>query len=161
MGTNTLSDRMLFLQILFCCIALCLSEENLDSQGKANRRNQKLFFVSTTSSTSTIVTGSYCMVSSNTAIVTCKRRKRRFLQDKSEELGLKISPDRPQDIDEDEAEAAEELETGINEKDKRQGKYLLYWLTTTSIISTTSYSETQTIASVTCTPSGWTITTCK
>ena len=45
--TNKLSDRMLFLQILLCCIALILSEENLDTQEKTNRSYSKgnIFFL--------------------------------------------------------------------------------------------------------------------
>ena len=43
---------------------------------------------------------------------------------------------------------------------KREGKYLLYWLTTTSVVTTYSYIATVTLASLHCTPSNYVMTTC-
>ena len=42
----------------------------------------------------------------------------------------------------------------------REGKFVLYWLTTTSTSTTTAYSTTYTIASLTCTPSGFGLSSC-
>lgn len=42
----------------------------------------------------------------------------------------------------------------------REGKFVLYWLTTTSTSTTTAYSTTSTIASLTCTPSGFGLSSC-
>ena len=43
---------------------------------------------------------------------------------------------------------------------ERDGRFLLYWLTTTSTSTTTIYTGTSTIASLDCTPSGYTVKEC-
>ena len=43
---------------------------------------------------------------------------------------------------------------------QREGKFLLYWLTTTSVITETSYSGTQSLASINCTPSSYVMSNC-
>ena len=61
-------------------------------------RSKRLFFVSTTSTTSTILTGSYCYMSTNAAVVTCKRRRKRNLADEakiSDNSELEISLSAP------------------------------------------------------------------
>ena len=40
----------------------------------------------------------------------------------------------------------------------REGKFLMYWMTTTS--TSTTYTTTTTISSLACTPSGFTISNC-
>ena len=53
------------------------------------------------------------------------------------------------------------LESGQNDVDtERKGKFLLYWLTTTSTSTTTSFTSTTSIAGVECTPAGFTMSSC-
>merc|ERR1711902_172924 len=110
-------------------------------------RKPKLFFVSTSVTTSILNTGSICYVSSTT-IASCGRRKRRA-----------INTDRrlfPKDA------ATVELEPSQREQDasataidgSREGRFLLYWITTTSISTSTSYTTTYSISSVVCTLAG-------
>ncbi len=42
----------------------------------------------------------------------------------------------------------------------RQGKFLLYWMTTTSTTTSTTYTATATLLTLGCTPSGWTYSVC-
>ena len=56
-----------------------------DGAGPANARSKRLFFVSTTSSTSTLITAFTCYISA-AALVTCKkRRKRSYLEESIDE----------------------------------------------------------------------------
>ena len=48
----------------------------------------------------------------------------------------------------------------IEEGDKREGRWLNYWITTTITSMTTSFTATATIASVICTPYGYTVSAC-
>jgi hypothetical protein len=64
----------------------------------------------------------------------------------------------------------DELEGGKSEDDElvksgqaeyeREGKFLLYWKTTTSTSTSTSYTATTTIGALGCTPSGFSISQC-
>merc|ERR1712200_44195 len=42
----------------------------------------------------------------------------------------------------------------------REGKFLLYWMTTTSTTTTTSYTSTVTLSSLECTPSNFVFSAC-
>ena len=53
-----------------------------------------------------------------------------------------------------------ELSSGQSEAGLREGRFLLYWATTTSTSTTTTYTGTSTIASLECTPSSFTINSC-
>merc|ERR1711983_454715 len=160
MGT----EKMIVTQfVLAFCVGFSLAQEvsekkdaiGLDGKDVAgsadSERNKRLFFVSTTSSTSTLVTDFTCFIST-AALLTCKkRRKRSYLEDSIGESleGEAINPARIQPQDE-----IDTVETGFNEADakQREGKFLLYWLTTTSVLTTTTYTETRTLASIACTP---------
>ena len=50
------------------------------------------------------------------------------------------------------------LEEGKKVDSAREGKFLLYWMTTTS--TSTTYTATTTLSSVACTPSGFSISNC-
>merc|ERR1719150_774110 len=107
-------------------------------------RKPKLFFVSTSATTSTIQTLSVCFYTS-TAVNACGGRKRRAIDI---EGGLSL-----------EDAAATELESSQREKDtsiegSRDGRFLLYWITTTSISTSTSFTTTYTISSALCTAPG-------
>ena len=108
-------------------------------------RKPKLFFVSTSATTSTLKTGSVCYVSSATAVVSCGGRKRRSIDIK--EAGSAVDP----------SQASDGKEVSGGKSHHREGRFFLYWITTTSISVSTSYTSTITISSVQCTPSGATL----
>ena len=58
----------------------------------------------------------------------------------------------------DNSEAVSDSMAGSKSEDGRDGKFLLYWMTTTS--TSTTYTSTTTVSSLECTPSGFTISTC-
>ena len=108
-------------------------------------RHPKLFFVSTSSTTSTLSTGTVCYITTGT-VSTCTGRKRRAISfdgASSDESEL-----RPSQLRED---------VQSSKKDgrlDRKGRFLLYWITTTSISTSTSFTTTFSVFSVSCTPSG-------
>ena len=103
-------------------------------------KKPKLFFVSTSATTSTLQTASICYISSKTALGTCAGRKRRAISLDGVDMDGKLQP----------SQAADST-------DKRDGRFLLYWITTTSISTSTSFTTTLTLSSVQCTPSGVTL----
>merc|ERR1712107_530377 len=115
--------------------SLVLSEEVV--------RNPKLFFVSTSATTSTLQTASICYLSSNAALGTCTGRKRRAITSFSE-IETEVRP-KQDEVD----SSLQEAESG-----GRDGRFLLYWITTTPISTSTSYTITYSVSSVACTPAG-------
>ena len=106
-------------------------------------KKPKLFFVSTSATTSTLSTNSVCYISSNAAVVSCAGRKRRSLNfDQAEMSSLSQTT------------SASKSSPSGNVAGERDGRFLLYWITTTSISTSTSYTTTLTISSVQCTPTG-------
>ena len=112
-------------------------------------RKPKLFFVSTSATTSTLQTASICYVSSAT-IATCTGRKRRTisLDGDQPENALQPSTLKRRDVKVD----SEQEELSLNKN--REGRFLLYWITTTSISTSTSFTTTFTVSSALCTPAG-------
>merc|ERR1712156_737574 len=98
-------------------------------------RHPKLFLISSSTTTTTISTTTLCW-SSNTAVTTCKKKKRRYI-----------------------SEIPEIAESGQSEHE-REGKFLLYWKTTTSPSTPTSYTATTTLQALECTPSGFGLSEC-
>ena len=58
-----------------------------------------------------------------------------------------------------EADDEAELESGLGSSE-RDGRGLLYWTTSTDISTSTTYTGTSTLASLNCTPSGFTLSEC-
>ena len=106
-------------------------------------RKPKLFFVSTSATTSTLQTASICYISSATALGTCAGRKRRTISLDGVDMEGKLHPSQ-----------AEQEVMSADGTDKRDGRFLLYWITTTSISTSTSFTTTLTMSSVQCTNSG-------
>merc|ERR1712008_252493 len=106
-------------------------------------RKPKLFFVSTSATTTTLQTLSICYVSSS-SVTTCTGRKRRAI---NMDGGLSLKD-----------AASVELEPSQREQDastpaidgSREGRFLLYWITTTSI----SFTTTCSVSSALCTAPG-------
>ena len=149
-----LRDRKMksVLVLLSCvfCVCWCLDTEQGVSELSDSPRQPRLFFVSTSSTTSTISTLTYCFSSSAAAVTACRRKKRRSLVADSVEAlgeGELIEPARSSPL---------QLEQGEQEAGaQRQGRFFLYWITTTSTSTTTTFTATSTIQSVVCTPQGF------
>merc|ERR1719468_197741 len=134
------------------------STTTLLKQEIKNSRAPRLFYVSTASSTTTLLSHTTCFVSSAAAPVTCGRRKRFIDMDSpaSSELTDQINPLRTFEIES--PEPGHELDASKVEpvsQSSREGKFLVYWLTTTSLSTLTSYTRTITVASLSCTPTGY------
>ena len=132
------------------------------------KREPKLFYVSYSSTTSTVSTASICYFTTNAAPITCGRRRRRmaFADDPINPTMMDdIDPSsRQQQVPEQEFKRIEEqIEAGEVEGDEssgREGRFLLYWLTTTTTSTTTSFTATSSIGSIACTPAGYTNVLC-
>ena len=112
-------------------------------------RKPKLFFVSTSATTSTLQTASICYVSSAT-IATCTGRKRRTISLDGDQPEGAVQPStlKRRDVKVD----SEQEELSLNKN--REGRFLLYWITTTSISTSTSFTTTFTVSSALCTHTG-------
>ena len=129
---------MIPLALISCLLNVAVFAED-------NVRKPKLFYVSTSATTSTLSTASICYITTAAGLVSCVGRKRRTINfDGMEESGLSVDP------------SASEINIQQKEEDagKRDGRFLLYWITTTSISTTTSYTTTLSVSSIGCTPSG-------
>merc|ERR1712071_603711 len=116
----------------------------------AAERQPKLFYVSSTSTTSTVSTTTLCYISSNLVMAnTCTgRRKRRMVQD---DTLLATDSIRATSVDEQEQDDVIRSNDAGDAGEDRKGKFLLYWMTTTSTSTTTTFTST---------PSGFTISNC-
>merc|ERR1712083_774724 len=111
-------------------------------------RQPKLFFVSTSSTTSTLQTLSICYIST-AAPSACAGRKRRSISlDEMEPEGAVQPSTINREVD------GETLQGEASSNADRDGRFLLYWITTTSVSTSTSFTTTFTISSVACTPPG-------
>merc|ERR1711874_615120 len=124
------------------------------SASQSSNRSGRFFFVSTT--TSYVSTSTQCFVTDTTLTACAARRRRDIVIDGAEEETdiNNISPALP-------LSAGEEIESGLQEEDSgshRGARFLLYWGTTTS--TTTSFTATSTLASLACTPSGFSLSLC-
>merc|ERR1712024_20784 len=145
--------------LLFLFLTFTLSDESEDTE----RRAGKIFYVTTTSSISTVSTATYCWVQETMSYIplTCGKKKRKkravkVIADKSgEDLDIQPSSILPE---EDNREPESEVMSSQGED--RKGKFVNYWITTTFTSTTTSYTSTYSIATVECTPVGWTYVQC-
>merc|ERR1712061_232349 len=122
-------------------------------EDSGNKRTKKLFYVSTTSSTTTLRTDTICYASTTTTLGTCGRRKRRSFGDISsyDSDHEKIHPTGLSD------KPTEDIEDSNEHVMSRKPRFLVYWMTTTSLSTLTT---TLTVASLTCTPSAFELSLC-
>merc|ERR1712061_61264 len=122
-------------------------------EDSGNKRTKKLFYVSTTSSTTTLRTDTICYASTTTTLGTCGRRKRRSFGDISsyDSDHEKIHPTGLSD------KPTEDIEGSNEHVMSRKPRFLVYWMTTTSLSTLTT---TLTVASLTCTPSAFELSLC-
>merc|ERR1712158_271942 len=93
-------------------------------------RNPKLFFVSST--TSTLSTTTICYVSSSTAQA-CGRKRRAILIDSESKRDAEFDLGEVTKHNGDVESSKDELsEVEAAQTNEREGKFLLYWMTTTS-----------------------------
>merc|ERR1711884_153766 len=114
---------------------------------EVNGRKPKLFFVSSSSTVTTIQTSTFCYATVSPApapITTCSRKRRRSILDDAADI-------LPEPVEASNVESSIENDDTLTE---RQGRFLLYWLTTTSTSTATQYTKTVSVVSVYCTPSG-------
>ena len=113
-------------------------------------RKPRLFYVSTSSSITTISTASICYISSDKAPIACGRKKRMISVDRETESVVRPSKSGLETLQSD----GEKVEIEKSPSMEREGRLLVYWITTTSISYFTSYTTTFSVSSVTCTPIG-------
>merc|ERR1712223_292784 len=110
-------------------------------------RQPKLFFVSTSATTTTLQTASVCYSTSGAPSAACTGRRKRSINID----GVPLADVKPSQLN-------QEVQTSQDAKLDREGRFLLYWITTTSISTSTSYTTTIKISAATCTPAvniGW------
>merc|ERR1711983_652438 len=139
-GQGSITTTMNAVSLLVVLFAVAASaEEEVD-------RRPKLFFVSTSATTTTLQTLSVCYMSSS-SITTCTGRRRAI----NVGGGLSLQDG-----------ASVELEPSLRKQEayppgidgSREGRFLLYWITTTSISTSTSFTTTYSISSALCTAPG-------
>merc|ERR1711892_774564 len=129
-------------------------------------RHPRLFLVSSSSTTSTLSTTTLCYSTAATGFTTtaCGRKKRAIYTDPvtGEQGGLAlddlIKPQEP--ISSEVSKKDEELIESGKKEYEREGKFLLYWMTTTTTSTFTSYTATTTLGALECTPSSFGISQC-
>merc|ERR1711962_858091 len=118
---------------VFCLLCIVFS---ISGASREAGRKPRLFLVSTSSTTLTVSTASICYMS-KTDLVACEGRKRRSIPRVGEVEDKILEPSSSQ------LESADDTE--------RVGRFFLYWITTTSISTTTSYTTTFKVTAK-CTP---------
>merc|ERR1711993_10374 len=131
------------LGVFFCLISSALSEPS--------ERAGRIFYVTTTTSLSTVNTISFChMLSVTNAVMgTCSARKRKSFTFNDQPFVNPTEEISPSVLD---------IEPSKNDMDERAGRFVNYWITTT--ITTTKFTATSTLASIICTPVGYSFANC-
>merc|ERR1712228_367736 len=129
--------------VFFCLFSSALSE--------GSERAGRIFYVTTTTSLSTVNTISFCHILSATAtqLGTCAARKRKSFKFNDQPFALPTEEIAPSVLD---------IEPSLKEVDQRQGKFVNYWITTT--FTSTTYTAPSTLASIICTPIGYSFNNC-
>merc|ERR1712117_503152 len=133
-------DKMKILLLFLLHICTIYSSEDLPPS-KEGVRQPKILLVAT---------------NTDTGVFGCKKRREimaSYLDDSILNTDELIAPSRS--VDDDNFSPETELDAS------RQGKFLNYFLTVTSIYTFVSYTATSTLASLICTPPGWTMHGCK
>merc|ERR1712140_151991 len=127
----------------FVSLLVVLSVLAACAAGDEVARKPRLFFVSTSSATTTLQTQSICYITSGTTITTCTGKRRSIKIDGAQHADVKPS------------QLNQEVEFSQKDAEKhRDGRFLLYWITTTSISTSTYYTTTVSISAIECTTSG-------
>merc|ERR1712059_41974 len=139
MGSAALAltpDTMAFTGIIVVLLIIAVSADDVV-------RKPRLFYVSTSSTTTTISTASICYVTSADPTAQCTGRRKRMIMVDGETQAM-VQPSRSVD-------SSSPVEGSVGDSSPgsgREGRFLLYWITTTSVSTTTSYTTTYSISSV-------------
>ena len=153
------------------------------SEVSTNERKGRFFFVSTLSTTSVLSTTTICWKSNAAITATCTGRKKRFINlgkklqmfqqwtkysidhDK-EDVDIKataplvIDDVQPVSHDDDKLLLSSGLEKKVDDLKAREARFLLYWATSTSYTTSTTFTGTSTLATLECTPPSFAISEC-
>merc|ERR1712047_192587 len=128
----------------FVSLLVVLSVLAACAAGDEVARKPRLFFVSTSSTTTTLQTQSICYITSGNTITTCTGRRRRSIKIDGAQLADVKPSQLNQEVQSSQKAASQD----------REGRFLLYWITTTSISTSTSYTTTISVSAVECTTCG-------
>jgi hypothetical protein len=158
--------------LFFVILLFSLNTNTFCDEAEPSTRQPKLIFVSSTTSTTTLSDSTVCYVASaTTAMLTCKKKKRSILNNLMGEFPETISPatsvknfedgveNIKVDIEENNKDGITNLISG-KELTEREGRFLNYWITTTITTTYTTYTGTSSLASLICTPAGYTLDGC-
>merc|ERR1712180_66651 len=121
----------------FCLLCIVFS---ISGASRETGRKPRLFLVSTSSTTLTVSTASICyMPTGGTDLVACQGRKRRSIPRVEGVEDKILEPSRSK------LESDDDI--------GRVGRFFLYWITTTSISTTTTYTTTFKVTAK-CSPPG-------
>jgi hypothetical protein len=146
--------------LLALALSACLVSSQEAEDGAL--RQPKLFYVSTSTTTSTINTVTLCYHASSTlrSMSYCRRKKREVWKKRQ------VWPWAATDLLEGESISPTNLEGKDHVEGQRtvqaqgqregEGRFLNYWMTTTTTATSYSYTATSKIGSVICTPPGFT-----
>ena len=124
-------------------------EQRTSSFGFVLPRKPKLFYISTTSTTTILSTTTVCFVSNTTPVVCpAGKRKRKALTEPR--------------LDEDDINptSVTDLQPHLQSGESRSGRLAIYWKTTTLTSTSTTFTTSSTLASLSCTPSGFVFSLC-
>merc|ERR1712243_113375 len=129
---------------VFCllCVIFCIS-----GASREEGRKPRLFLVSTSSTTLTVSTASVCYIAltGGSAFTECSgRKKRRGIPEVEDMEDKLVKP----------SWGEWESDTESDDDLGRAGRFFLYWITTTSISTTATYTKTFSVTKAECTPPG-------
>merc|ERR1711962_1326943 len=127
---------------VFCllCVIFCISGASREAG-----RKPRLFLVSTSSTTLTVSTASVCYIAGTPAFTECMGKKKRRSIPEVEDMEDKLVKPSWSEWKSD---------TESDDDIGRVGRFFLYWITTTSISTTTTYTSTFSVDKAACTPPG-------
>merc|ERR1712066_1141955 len=149
MGRTRITMKGILLSLMLVCASALELEDiaNVNRGSEVNGRKPKLFFVSSSSTVTTIQTSTFCYATVSPApapITTCSRKRGRSIINEAMDI---VDPRYL--VEPSSVESSIESDDSLN---ARHGRFLQYWLTTT--FTSTWYTKTVSIVSVYCTPAG-------
>merc|ERR1711953_1239662 len=130
-------DKVLHTRMNSVSLCVVLSVLAACAAGDDVARKPKLFYVSTSVTTSTLQTASICYVTSGTTITTCTGRKRRSIKIDVDQHAADVKP----------SQLNQKVQSSQKEAEKhREGRFLLYRIISTS----TSYTTTISVSAIEC-----------
>merc|ERR1712012_847729 len=140
-------DKVLHTRMNSVSLCVVLSVLAACAAGDDVAKKPKLFYVSTSVTTSTLQTASICYVTSGTTITTCTGKRRSIKIDVAQHAA-DVKP----------SQLNQKVQSSQKEAEKhREGRFLLYWITTTSISTSTSCTTTISVSAIECTRSDTTL----